>query len=132
MKNYIYSKSYLLLFYILLGTFHACDKENLPQNDSLIGRWQLIERYDGGSPQPVQSVIDGKTVTFKTDKSLLDSFLPECPGTFSNDNSIITIDFDCRDDLVKYSYRFEDEMLFFNSFPSTCIEGCYDKYKRIK
>lgn len=118
----------LSIFFFITG----CSEEEIKQEENSInGTWQLIERFDGGSPTPNQSVENGEIITFSSD-NLYSNNSYQCDGNYSINNSIIEISVSCiTTDLIKYSFNIENNELKLTSFPSTCDEGCYDKYKRI-
>jgi hypothetical protein len=124
-------KKMIILFSLLL-TLSSCsedDKEQVQEN-SIIGSWQLIERFDGGSPNPIQEVQNGKIISFNSEMIYTDNSI-DCDGIYSLENSIINIDIPCLDITFSYNFSFENEFLLLTDNPSNCDEGCYDKYKKI-
>lgn len=121
---------YLILSVLFL--FTGCNEEETKQQEnSFYGTWQLIERFDGGSPTPNQNLENGEVITFSSE-NLYSNNSYQCDGTYSINNSIIEISIPCiTSDLIKYSFSIENNELKLTSSPSTCDEGCYDKYKRI-
>lgn len=121
---------------LMLACLMSCSRsndDNNTQKDPLIGRWQLVERFDGGSPKHIESVENGKIITFGADKTFSDDILEGCKMTYTVvSDSIIEVDQSCQSSSGKYKYYFklEGSTLLFNSTPTTCIEGCYDKFRR--
>ena len=125
MKNMILILS---MFFLITG---CSEKETKQQETSIYGTWQLIERFDGGSPTPNQNIENGEIITFSSDNLYLNNSY-QCDGNYSINNSIIEISVSCiTAELIKYSFSIENNELKLTPFPSTCDEGCYDKYKRI-
>ena len=124
-------KNMFLIVITLLIATECSEKEIKQQENSVYGTWQLIERFDGGSPTPNQNVENGEIITFSSE-NLYSNNSYQCDGTYSINNSIIEISIPCiTSDLIKYSFSIENNELKLTSSPSTCDEGCYDKYKRI-
>lgn len=123
----------LITFSVLLATLlPSCSGDNgNNQVNSLIGEWQMIERYDGGSPQPVQHAENGKTIVFNGSGTFTDSFLENCSGTYSLSGDTITIKRSCKLENEQYRFGHENGRLRLMAIPSTCDEGCYEIYKRI-
>jgi len=121
---------YLILSVFIL--FTGCNEEEVKQQEnSLIGTWQLVERFDGGSPVPIQIIEEGEILVFGEDSSYSNNSY-QCNGTYIINNSIIEISAQCvTQDLIKFSYSFENNALKLTGSPSTCDEGCYDKYIKI-
>lgn len=120
-----------LLLSILFFITGCSEEKTEQQNNSIYGTWQLIERFDGGSPTPNQIVENGEIIVFSSDNSYSNNTY-QCDGNYNINNSIIEISVLCiTTDLIKYSFSIENNELKLTSFPSTCDEGCYDKYKRI-
>lgn len=118
----------LSIFFFITG---CSEEEKKQQENSIYGTWQLIERFDGGSPTPNQSVENGEIITFSSDNSYSNNSY-QCDGNYNINNSIIEVSVSCvTTDLIKYSFNIENDELKLTAFPSTCDEGCYDKYKRI-
>ncbi|MFD2828299.1 hypothetical protein ACFSYG_17600 [Leeuwenhoekiella polynyae] len=107
----------------------SCDNDDdgKGQENDITGQWHLYQRFDGDGIDPVDN---GKTLTFTEENNFIDSFLPDCQGTFSMDNDTITIDMPCKDEPIQYVFSFEEMNLILVELPSTCDEGCYDIYKK--
>ena len=121
----------------LLFTFFffasSCGEEKQPeqQENSIYGTWQLTERFEGGSLIPRQSVENGEIIIFSKNNSYSGSSF-QCDGTYNINNEIIEIMIPCTTmDTIKYAYFLENSDLKLMPYPSTCDEGCYDKYKKI-
>ncbi len=54
----------MILILSMFFLFTGCEKKTKLQETSIYGTWQLIERFDGGSPKPIQAVQSGKTINF--------------------------------------------------------------------
>lgn len=124
-----------ILILVATTSLSSCTKNNeydRPTDDSIIGQWQLIERFDGGSPEPIQNIENGEIINFKSDFSYTNSNYP-CDGSYLiNSSDIIEVIIPCiSSENLLFTYRFDNESLLLNSYPSTCDEGCYDKYKRL-
>lgn len=124
-------KNMFLILSIFLFITGCSEKEIKQQETSIYGTWQLIERFDGGSPNPIQTVVDGETVIFSKDSSYSNSSYPD-NGTFIINNSIIEISIpNVTQDLMKFTYGVNNSELTLSSYPSTCDEGCYEKYIKL-
>ena len=121
---------YLILSVLFL--FTGCSEEETKQQEnSIYGTWQLVERFDGGSPNPIQIIENGEILVFGQDNSYFNNSY-QCNGTYNINNSIIEILAQCvSQDLIKFSYSLENNELKLTNSPSTCDEGCYDKYSKI-
>ncbi|MDF0717701.1 lipocalin family protein [Muricauda sp. 334s03] len=130
MKN---KKNTLSLFatLVLVLLFSCSSDDGKNQVDNLIGVWQMIERHEGGSPEPFQRVKNGKTIVFSEDGTFTDSFLESCRYTYSLRDDIITIQSPCDPENKQYRFGLENGHLRLTAIPNTCDEGCYDIYKRI-
>ncbi|MDB9873772.1 hypothetical protein OAC97_00745 [Flavobacteriaceae bacterium] len=122
---------------ILITTFVAmgCNKsENVEQNSTnskLIGQWQLIERFDGGSPIPIQVIENGVTISFNTDMDYSNSNYTCGTGSYNLAEDLIKITIPCEPAELNYTYDFENSDLLLTGYPFSCPEGCYDRYKKI-
>jgi hypothetical protein len=131
MKNVIF----LVISFLFLTAACSDDDSGMtatPSGTSIVGEWQLVETFDGGSPQPIRSVSNGNIINFTADNIYEDSSY-SCEGiyTISNENNL-TIDFPCSPNLeYRANIELEDnfEILFIRI--QGCIEGCYSKYKRV-
>lgn len=126
----------LKLTILLLGIFFiSCsqddDKSTEVSVKSLTGTWQLIERYDGGSPQPNQPVEDGYTIEFtETDEYIREGFINCNYQYIESESEIIII---CDNIELIYNYDFFDngDLEVFPK-PSPCDEGCYERFRKIE
>lgn len=122
---------------IILSTvlsFSSCSQNdnNKIENNTLVGTWKLIERFDGGSVNPTQIIEGGKTIQFLEDDSFVDSSI-NCNGTFTTNNSELSINIPCETQTnLTYNYSFDNGNLLLTDTPSTCDEGCYNKFERRK
>jgi hypothetical protein len=139
-------KNTILVLGILLSML-GCNKEEeiIPlDTTNIIGTWQLIARFDGGSPVPLREVDNGFLYEFKSDSTFSSSNTVGCRyngvigGLFSlsafQSYSIITLKFLCDIDYiveVEKKSSFEDNMLILRPNNPSCDEGCYDKFKKI-
>jgi hypothetical protein len=121
--------------YLILTTFFlftGCSEEKSKQQEnSIYGTWKLIERFDGGSPIPIQTVENGEILILGNNGSYSNSSYSD-NGTFILNNSIIEISIpNVTQDLIKFTYGLENNELTLSSYPSNCDEGCYDKYIKL-
>lgn len=123
----------LILILSIFTLFTGCAKvEEIQTENSIYGTWKLIEQFDGGSLTPIRKIENGETIIFNSQNSFSNSSI-QCEGNFGINNSIIEISFPCLSNgLFKYSYSVDATELKLSDFPSTCDEGCYKKYKKIK
>ncbi len=119
----------LAIFLFITG----CSEEGTiqQQDNSIYGTWQLIERFDGGSPVPTQPISNGEIITF-SNESIYSNDSYECNGVYNINDSIIEISVLCvTTESLNYSFIIENNELMLTDYPSACDEGCYDKYKRM-
>ena len=138
-----------LLYALLITTLAtSCDsQDDAPINGSLFGTWQLIEKHDGGSPQPNQAVENGYILSLNTDFTVTTTHPTiGCPenydllyGTFettSDDNGkLLNIKLTCENSSlnIEYYYGVDSKgFLVISPKESTCDEGCSWKFKRIE
>lgn len=123
-----------ILILVITTSFTSCNKNeenNINPENSIIGTWQLIERFDGGSPTPIQNIENGEIIEFNLDLTYSNNTF-SCDGSYIINNSNIDILVPCiSSDNLTYTFSFENKYLLMTSIPSTCDEGCYDKYKRL-
>lgn len=124
------------MFWMMLLLASSCASDEIPEDEGIIGSWQLVEMYsdpgDGsGSFRPVESE---KTITFNKNKTFssngtlchlsVDS-LEKSNGFFSE------IDMTISPNQCEFSadlpYEIEGDFLIIYYF---CIEGCGEKYKK--
>jgi len=118
----------LSIFFFITG---CSEEETKSQENSIYGTWQLIERFDGGSPNPNQTIQNGEIITFSS-QNIYSNDSYQCNGTYNFNNSILEISASCiTADLLKYTFTIENSELKLTAYPTTCDEGCYDKYIRI-
>jgi len=122
----------LQVLILVLTTLVSCTKNNdILKENSIIGTWQLVERFDGGSPNPIQTIENGEIIVFNADFSYSNNSY-DCDGSFTVNNSFVYISMPCVSvENLTYSFSFENSNLLLTNVPSTCDEGCYDKYKKI-
>ncbi|KYG72781.1 lipocalin-like domain-containing protein [Roseivirga echinicomitans] len=127
----------LLTFLSLTLLLGSCGKNDIdaPFTDSnnIKGTWQLVERYtSSGGPGQWSSVTNGYTYTFSEDNVVItDQF--ECDGTYQFNAGRLTIDFNCPDQQFNHTYKIESEgnFIILSPDPSPCDEGCAEKFRRI-
>ena len=143
--NKSHAKSLYVILIVILIT--SCTQDDTPINDSLFGKWQLIEKYDGGSPKPNQAVENGYIMNLNTDFTV-STTNPTigCPenydhlnGTFettTNDKGkLLSIELTCGNSSmnIEYYYGVDSKgFLVITPKESTCDEGCSSKFKRIE
>ena len=132
---------------LALLSFLACsnDENKIESEPLLFGEWQLVERFDGGSLEPNQSVENGYTFTF-LQSGIVHTTHPTigCPdayeelqGVYSQNNrtdvSTVSLQLECGNEalLIDYEYSFDGEFLLLSELESTCDEGCYNKFKKV-
>ncbi|AZQ64946.1 hypothetical protein EI427_22230 [Flammeovirga pectinis] len=105
--------------------------------NSIVGTWQRIQRYDGGSPDKLLEVEDGRIMSFSKDGKFSGE-LYQCDGAYKQSLSIISLTLPCRtesnsfaSDEIEYEYSLDNNELKITPVESTCIEGCYFIYIRI-
>ncbi|TJY33888.1 lipocalin family protein [Pontimicrobium aquaticum] len=124
----------ILIITAVLFLFSSCTKNDSQENydNDIYGTWQLIERFDGGSPNPNQPVENGDVITFNLDGAFANSSY-NCDGNYQINNSIVEINMPCvTSNALEFSFSFDDVgNLLMTSYPNTCVEGCYDKYLKV-
>jgi len=124
----------LKIITLVLVTLLSCSNEksiNDPKQDSIIGKWQLIE-IEGGFPTQIEIIENGEIISFNSNLSYSNSTYDCNDGSYSMNNEFINILIPCltSEELI-YRFSFDNNDLLFDSYPSTCIEGCSHKYKKI-
>ena len=59
---------YIQILVLVVISLLGCsknDENDIITNDSIIGQWQLIERFDGGSLEPIQNIENGEIIFFQ-------------------------------------------------------------------
>jgi len=123
---------FIFVITTLLMSCNKNDENNINSEKSIIGTWQLIERFDGGSPTPIQNIENGEIIVFNPDLTYSNNTF-SCDGSYIiNNSNIIEILVPCiSSDNLTYTFSFENGYLLMTSTPLACDEGCYDKYKRL-
>lgn len=127
----------LLTFLMLILLLSSCGKNDIDgpftDPDYIKGTWQLVERYtSSGGPVQWLSVTNGYTYTFSEDNVVItDQF--ECDGTYQFNAGRLTIDFNCPNQQFNLSYKIESEgnFMILSPDPSSCDEGCAEKFRRV-
>ncbi|WKV11713.1 hypothetical protein [Marivirga harenae] len=142
-----------LIFLILPLLFViSCNEEKVEEElepidkDSLYGKWQLVEEWDGVMSDPYE-VEDGYYRTFNSDStcsvswSFKDCDNVKCAFKLSSDSTsdIMEVAFTCQDngetEIVSGFYRYELEDGFLKLTPHedyhTCDEGCWERFKKV-
>jgi len=136
MKTFIFS----FLFFMGCLAFFACSKseDNIPESTSIIGKWKLIETYsdpgDGsGKFRPIKSnkILEFDSMEVRTNEGGL------CNNRSNSTYSLSEREYEGRVFTVvsfvncesNYSYIISENTftIYYN-----CIEGCGERYKRIK
>jgi hypothetical protein len=119
---------------VLLILFTACTKEDVKLDTSTLpGKWKLSESYiSNGAIGTWEQSKATVVVEFKVDGSLAGNAYPQYASYSIKDASTITL---LRADKTEqnYAYQLKDGLLTMSpSGPITCIEGCADRFKKIK
>ena len=130
---------------LVLNLITSCHSDDTPINDSLFGKWQLVEIYDGGSLQPYRAIENGTSMTFYTDSTLTTTYHSLGCSTDQTEGSYETTEGEKREELtvhlscedkeltVTYYYGVDSKgFLVISPKESSCDEGCYWKFKRIE
>ncbi len=145
MKNMI---NLAILFFFLIG----CKEEALEQDENFIyGTWQLVEKFDGGSPEPNQTVENGYQITLKSSGlAKTTNQTIGCPSTYDQLNGnysveqidnkkALVFEFYCpaSDEFiedVEFYIEFDDELLVLTptNRVNKCFEGCAYKFKKVE
>lgn len=133
LNRYINNIVIFTLFFIPL---FSCNKDDGASTSNIKGTWQLIEIYssDGGSPGAWYPVENGYTYSFK-DNDIITSNKFSCNGVYIFNSSVnINITFDCPEagSLGDYDITFENGNLILTPNPTSCDEGCAEKFKRLE
>jgi len=127
------------IIYITLVLIFSCNKENTDdEQETLIGKWQLIETCggDGGGNWICDDVVDGYILQFNDDNTFTKqgNFLGDCFfGSFTYDDINLTSFYtneECAsiNEVFIINYEFIEKKLSLNYM---CDEGCSDIFKRI-
>jgi hypothetical protein len=128
-------KSMFFFFTIYLILISCNSDDDNYKKQSLIGNWKLIETYGsyGGELPHWSTVSDGYLYEFKSDNSLYsDEYL--CEGNYLIlQNNKIKMHFDCNESqiLATYDIYLDKEFLILTPNPSSCDEGCAEKFEKI-
>lgn len=98
----IFCQILLMSFIVLIGC--SVDDDQTTNADTIIGVWQLIEKFDGGSPSQNQPVDNGKKLTFNDDGSFMGNSLESCTASYLIEENTITINASCREDIIRYVF----------------------------
>ncbi|RUA35102.1 MAG: hypothetical protein DSY77_03445 [Bacteroidetes bacterium] len=131
-------------------SFFGCQEEDLKQDSTIYGTWQLVEIYDGGSPKPNQSVKNGYQLTITSSGTAIttnqtigcSSTYEQLNGSFSleqiDDKEAIVFEFYCPEldnniEDVEFYLEFNDDLLVLTptNRVNTCFEGCEYEFKKI-
>ncbi len=121
-----------LIFISILLLFINCTDNSeidVPNEERIIGTWQLVERFNGGSPQPHQTVKNGYTIAFLKDGTST-SPTYECDQTYFVSENEITFEIPCISSKYNYNFFFKGDYLYL--IAGFCDEGCWNKFKKIK
>jgi hypothetical protein len=142
------------LFFLILPLLFviSCNEEKVEEElepidkDSLYGKWQLVEEWDGVMSDPYE-VEDGYYRTFNSDSTCNISWSfkncdnAKCAYILSGDNigEIMEIEYTCHDngetEINSTVFRYELEDGFLKLTPhedvSTCDEGCWERFKKV-
>jgi len=125
----------------VLFAFTSCDKEeNLPfelTDEGLLGKWELYQYQGntGGGDYRTDYEPTGKTITFLSNGKLSSVDFFECnDGDYQVTDAIITVLFDCEEEVFEKSYSMIKEngdLVISPRAPYMCIEGCSYIFKKI-
>ncbi|MBD8489820.1 lipocalin family protein [Echinicola sp. CAU 1574] len=133
----------LTLFLSVLLSISSCNSNGQIDNEvSIIGTWQLIERYTSDVGQGKWSPInDGYTYSFKNDGTFVSNKYSECGyGTYILSANSLTLIFGCEEfttgiETPKGTFveklEFENSLMILVPDYLNCVEGCGDKFKKI-
>lgn len=140
--NKSHTKSLYVILIVILIT--SCTQDDTPINDSLFGKWQLVEIYDGALSGS-HSVDNGYIITYRVDSTLTSTYptlgcnVDHIEGSFKTTQGEkgreLTLFLSCEDkELITTYYYGVDSKGFIVISPkeSSCDEGCYWKFKRIE
>lgn len=133
---------YAVLILILIT---SCKNDDEPINDSLFGKWQLIEEYDGAifGSHPVEN---GYIMKLNADSTITTTHPTiGCPenydllnGTFEtttdNKGKLLIIELTCGSSSLNIGYYYGVDskgFLVISPKEPTCDEGCSSKFKRL-
>jgi hypothetical protein len=135
-------KKLVILLSLMVFACSSDDNErenhnNVPQEDTLIGTWELIESYGSdGSNDSQWSVVQEQfryTYTFRVDNSMRWDDNYDCDGVYENNTpDFLEINFDCTDSQFTGTYHmaFENHNLILIPEPN-CPEACALKFRKI-
>lgn len=133
----------LFLSILFSCLFISCEREeNSIKNTTIIGTWKLTQAKisDGGIDTKWRAVKNGYEYTFNTDSTFTSTEFSNCStGRFTTSGRILALRYDCENFNTGHEnaegkqtryFRIENKTLFLN--PSTCIEECTYKLKKVK
>ena len=138
--NYILK--YGIASMLVMSLFSCNDEDDINQNQSLIGTWQMVEIYRSvGGPGSWSSVENGYTYTFLDDGNFSSDRFDGCgSGTYSVESNKLILNYGCDgftagveipEGTFIEEINFESGYLTINPTYVICIEGCEFKFQKI-
>lgn len=128
---------YFVLSAFCLFLFSSCSKNSCDMdNQSLIGKWQLIEQnISNGGPSKWESVNDGKRFSLFEDGTYEGiKFFTDCDmGSYGSTATELLLMPNCNDGSEDFMYSItrDCDQLILRPLTVLCIEGCAFRYERI-
>ncbi|QCX38170.1 lipocalin family protein [Aureibaculum algae] len=132
------------IFCLVVISFFGCSNNDneVNQEKSIIGTWQLVETYQSaGGPGNWSSVDNGYKYTFLDNRTFSSNRFSECTyGTYSIESNVLTLIYGCEGfttgiensaGVFIEKINFESKYLFINPTYIFCVEGCAYKFKKI-
>ncbi|MDR2146107.1 MAG: lipocalin family protein [Tannerella sp.] len=140
---------FIFFIFLLLVNFSGCDKEKenispeFEDGTGIVGTWQLMEFFDGGSISPGwRPIKDGYTYTFNADGTFTSTRFAECThGTYELADNTLSLYFGCdgfdpyfinTSTFVELIFWIKDNTFHLVPIYMNCDEGCTFKFRRIK
>lgn len=138
--NYILK--YGIASMLVMSLFSCNNDDDINQEQSLIGTWQLVEVYlSPGGPGSWSTVENGYKYTFLDDGNFSSDRFNECSsGTYLVESNKLILNYDCDgftagieipEGIFIEEINFESGYLTINPTYVICIEGCEYKFKKI-
>ena len=127
---------YLIIVLCLIAASFGCrKKDKVVKEATLLGTWQLKKIVTWAPPglQGTGAVENGKMITFNADSTYADSEY-RCAGTFSIDQSLISVTAPCVSEGMPIIYEFSLEnaaTLQLQDISHPCDEGCVLIFKKL-
>ncbi|NCT17677.1 MAG: hypothetical protein COW66_07725 [Flavobacteriaceae bacterium CG18_big_fil_WC_8_21_14_2_50_34_36] len=130
-------KTVYFILITFIGMQLSCTTSDVNENseNTLIGKWQLIEWYSSEGAEGTWEIIDnGYFYQFNEDNTL-ESNLFNCNGSYSVEDNLeynLLISFNCENNQFQGYHKIEYDGDYLLLWAEGCVVACIGKYKRFK